>query len=195
MNGWSQTLSYWGGARARILRWRFRSRWALTIWPFVKKLNLLECYKSIKSISLQKHQQDQGRKLNLYLSAQIWFFNWFRLYNRAFVPYKDTIVKTPYMRSYSPPISVMVWEKANKRKNKMFGGGGESAVRERGVPANQTSLSSHVTSLGTTARTTSSKHPQLQNRGAKFKGRIKMNMRQLENTHPLDGQILPSTQG
>ena len=151
-------MEYWGGA--------FRSRWALTIWPFVKKLNLLECYKSIKSISLQKHQQDQGRKLNLYLSAQIWFFNWFRLYNRAFVSYKDTIVKTPYMRSYSPPISVMVWEKANKRKNKMFGGGGESAVRERGVPANQTSLSSHVTSLGTTAQTPSSKHPQLQKRGA-----------------------------
>ena len=116
-------------------------------------------------------------------------------FTTAFVSYKDTTVKTPYMRSYSPPISVMVWEKANKRKNKMFGGGGESAVRERGVPANQTSLSSHVTSLGTTAQTTSSKHPQLQNRGAKFKGRIKMNMRQLENTHPLDGQILPSTQG
>ena len=71
----------------------------------------------------------------------------------------------------------------------MFGGRGESAVRERGVPANQTSLSSHVTSLGTPAQTPSSKHSQLQNRGAKFKRKIKMNVRQLENMHPLDGQF------
>jgi len=62
----------------------------------------------------------------------------------------------------------------------MFGGRGESAVRERGVPANQTSLSSHVTSLGAPAQTPSSKHPQLLNRGTNVKRRINMDVRQHE---------------
>ena len=60
----------------------------------------------------------------------------------------------------------------------MFGGRGESAVTERGVQANQSPLSSHVTAPGCKYQpaptTLSSGHSQLHNREAKFRRRIKM---------------------
>jgi len=62
----------------------------------------------------------------------------------------------------------------------MFGWRGESAVRQRAVQANQPALSNHVTAPGykyqPAPSTPSSEHSQLQNRGAKFRTRIKMDV-------------------
>jgi len=78
-----------------------------------------------------------------------------------------------------------IWDNMRRSKQTktklMFGWRGESAVRQRAVQANQPALSSHVTAPGykyqpAPSSTPSSEHSQLQNRGATFRTRIKMNV-------------------
>ena len=77
-----------------------------------------------------------------------------------------------------------IWDNMRRSKQTktklMFGWRGESAVRQRAVQANQPALSNHVTAPGykyqPAPSTPSSEHSQLQNRGAKFRTRIKMDV-------------------